>query len=169
MSACHEELTELTSRLSEEATRPFRNSRKAFVTGSRPDIRVGMRKIGQIPTQSETGSIKNPAITVYDTSGPYSDPDVDIDLARGLNAMRGGWIEARSDTVASDAGPPLSPDIALFVGNRRIRRAAAGVNVTQMHYARSQGIDNFKEAIERGLDEKANEFRQKGANMYSKR
>ncbi len=136
MSVCHEELTELTSRLSEEATRPFPNSRKVFVTGSRPDIRVGMREIGQMPTQSETGSIINPAITVYDTSGPYSDPDIDIDLARGLDAMRGDWIEARPDTVTSDAEPPRSPEIAPFVENRRIRRAAVGVNVTQMHYAR---------------------------------
>ncbi len=136
MSVCHEELTELTSRLSEEATRPFPNSRKVFVTGSRPDIRVGMREIGQMPTQSETGSITNPAITVYDTSGPYSDPDINIDLARGLDAMRGDWIEARPDTVTSDAEPPRSPEIAPFVENRRIRRAAVGVNVTQMHYAR---------------------------------
>ncbi len=136
MSICREELTELTSRLSEEATRPFPNSRKVFVTGSRPDIRVGMREIGQMPTQSETGSIINPAITVYDTSGPYSDPDIDIDLARGLDAMRGDWIEARPDTVTSDAEPPRSPEIAPFVENRRIRRAAVGVNVTQMHYAR---------------------------------
>ncbi len=136
MSICREELTELTSRLSEEATRPFPNSRKVFVTGSRPDIRVGMREIGQMPTQSETGSITNPAITVYDTSGPYSDPDINIDLARGLDAMRGDWIEARPDTVASDAETPRSPELARFVENRRIRRAAVGVNVTQMHYAR---------------------------------
>ena len=147
MSACHEELTELTSRISVDATRPFPNSRKVFVTGSRPDIRVGMREIGQMPTQSGAGSIINPAITVYDTSGPYSEPEVVIDLARGLSAMRGGWIEARSDTVAADAEAPQSPDIAPFVENRRFRRAAAAVNVTQMHYARRGIITDEMEYV----------------------
>ncbi|OYW35920.1 MAG: phosphomethylpyrimidine synthase ThiC, partial [Hydrogenophilales bacterium 12-61-10] len=131
------------------AVQPLPNSRKIYVEGSTPDIRVPMREISQDDTPTNLGGEKNPAIFVYDCSGPYSDPAVSIDIRKGLPSMRTGWIESRGDTeVLSDlsseygrqqaANPELAgmrfPELA-----RTPRRAKAGMNVTQMHYAR-QGI-----------------------------
>ncbi|MDP1645495.1 MAG: phosphomethylpyrimidine synthase ThiC [Thiobacillus sp.] len=131
------------------AVKPLPNSRKVYVQGSQPDIRVPMREISQDDTPSSLGGEKNPPIFVYDCSGPYSDPAAKIDIRQGLPALRTRWIEARGDTeVLSDlsseygrqqaANPALAamrfPDLA-----RTPRRARAGMNVTQMHYAR-QGI-----------------------------
>ena len=128
--------------------RPFPNSRKVYVAGSRPDVRVPMREIAQADTPASLGVEKNPAIYVYDTSGPYTDPAVEIDLVRGLPEVRSGWIEERGDTVvlgeaSSEYGRRRATDPALaklrFPHLRRPRRGRAGMNVTQMHYAR-QGI-----------------------------
>src|SRR5690554_5146483 len=66
------------------ATQPLPNSRKIYVTGSRPDIRVPMREISLADTQTDKGVEKNPPVLVYDTSGPYTDPAVQIDLRAGL-------------------------------------------------------------------------------------
>ena len=71
---------------------PLPNSRKIYVEGSRPDIRVPMREIAQGDTDASFGAEKNPAIVVYDTSGPYTDPAVQIDIRRGLPAVRAPWI-----------------------------------------------------------------------------
>ena len=80
------------------AVQPFPNSRKIYVQGSRPDLRVPMREITLADTPTEFGGEKNPAITVYDCSGLYTDPSASIDLRKGLPALRAAWIEAVSYT-----------------------------------------------------------------------
>ena len=148
MSAIPEDFIKKTARLSDEVTRPFPNSRKIYVQGSRDDLRVPMREIEQSDTPASFGPEKNPAITVYDTSGPYTDPDASINLLQGLPEVRTAWIRERADTELLD-GPSsefgrqrqTSPDLAQlrFEHIRQPRRAKAVANVTQMHYAR-QGI-----------------------------
>ncbi len=141
----------------ELAVKPLPNSRKIYVQGSQPDIRVPMREVSQSDTPlmfgGESGaggdgarSEPNPPIYVYDCSGPYTDPAAKIDIRTGLPALRTRWIESRGDTemltdLSSEYGrqqaanPVLDamrfPDLA-----RTPRRALAGANVTQMHYAR---------------------------------
>ena len=130
------------------AIQPLPNSRKIYVEGSRPDIRVPMREISQADTPTQFGGEQNPPIYVYDTSGPYSDPQASIDIRSGLPALRAAWIAERDDTellagLSSDYGRAREADPKLadlrFDLQRKPRRAKAGRNVTQMHYAR-QGI-----------------------------
>ena len=148
MSAIPEEFIKKTTQLSEDVTRPFPNSVKIYVAGSRPDIRVPMRQVQQDDTAASFGVEKNPPITVYDTSGPYSDPDASIDLMGGLPDVRAGWIDERNDTrlldgPSSDFGNERQADPELahlrFQHIRKPRRAVGGCNVSQMHYAK-QGI-----------------------------
>ena len=137
-----------TAQVDEAAIQPLPNSRKIYVEGSRPDLRVPMREISQSDTPASFGAEKNPPIYVYDTSGPYTDPNVKIDIRSGLAALRAGWIAERNDTEEL-AGPSSKygierlndPKLAelRFNLHRKPRRAIAGKNVTQMHYAR-QGI-----------------------------
>ena len=138
-----------TAQVDAAAVSPLPNSRKVYVTGSRPDIRVPMREISQSDTPAMMGGTataeKNPPIWVYDTSGPYTDPAVNIDIRSGLPSVRGAWIEARGDSEQLD-GPssvfgverlkdPKLAELRFNLG-RKPRRAKAGMNVTQMHYAR---------------------------------
>ena len=102
MSAIPEEFIQKTAELSEEVTRPFPNSRKIYVQGSRHDIRVPMREVSQTSTHTSFGAEENPPIYVYDTSGPYTDPDVRIDLLQGMPDVRSAWIEERGDTERLD-------------------------------------------------------------------
>ncbi|VAW78237.1 Phosphomethylpyrimidine synthase ThiC [hydrothermal vent metagenome] len=145
MSAIPEEFVRKTTELSEEVTRPFSGSKKIYVEGSRPDVRVGMRAIKQADTAASLGAEKNPPITVYDTSGPYTDPAAKIDLLKGLPAVRATWIDERDDTLwldgpSSKFGQQRAADAKLaqlrFEHISRPRRAKAGANVSQMHYAR---------------------------------
>ena len=145
MSAIPEEFVQKTSELSEDVTQPFSGSRKIYVDGSRPDLRVGMREIQQADTAASMGAEKNPPITVYDTSGPYTDPDVSINLLKGLPEVRSAWIDERNDSEwldvpSSEFGRRRASDPELaslrFEHIRKPRRAKAGANVTQMHYAR---------------------------------
>ena len=130
------------------AIAPLPNSRKVYVNGSRPDIRVPMREIAQ----SATADTPNPPVTVYDCSGPYTDPTASIDIRKGLPQLRAGWIAERNDTeeladLSSDYGRQRAASANLnaelaglrFDLARHPRRALAGRNVSQMHYAR-QGI-----------------------------
>ncbi len=148
MSAIPDEFIKRTARLSEAVTRPFPGSRKIHVEGSRPDIRVPMREIAQSPTPASFGAEENPPIPVYDTSGPFTDPHVAVDLMKGIPEVRSAWIAERGDTEqlegpTSEYGRARQSDEELaslrFGHLRRPRRAIAGANVTQMHYAR-QGI-----------------------------
>ena len=129
----------------EAAIKPLPNSRKIYVQGSRPDIQVPMREISQDETPASMGAEVNPPIYVYDCSGPYTDPKVKIDIRSGLAAMREGWIVERGDTeqlsaLTSQYGQQRLDDPELsemrFNLSRAPRRAKAGQNVTQMHYAR---------------------------------
>lgn len=134
-----------TAKVDEAAIQALPNSRKIYVTGSRPDIRVPMREISQADTPAMFGAEKNPAIYVYDTSGPYTDPNVNIDIRSGLASVRGAWISEREDTEelagpSSEYGIERLHDPKLhelrFNLQRKPRRALQGKNVTQMHYAR---------------------------------
>ncbi len=130
----------------EAAIKPLPNSRKIYVQGSRPDIQVPMREISQAETPASMGAETNPPVYVYDCSGPYTDPSVQIDIRSGLSEMRAAWIAERADTEAlphltSEYGRQRLNDSALaemrFNLQHAPRRAKAGKNVTQMHYARA--------------------------------
>ena len=127
------------------AVAPLPNSRKIYVGSSRADLRVPMREIAQSDTPASFGAEKNPPIVVYDTSGPYTDPDASIDIRRGLRPLRAAWIAERGDTVELDAltsaygrARLADPELAgmRFALNRSPRKAKGGANVTQMYYAR---------------------------------
>jgi phosphomethylpyrimidine synthase len=129
----------------EAAVKSLPNSRKVYIEGSRPDIRVPMREISQSDTPAGMGHETNPPIFVYDTSGPYTDPTVKIDIRSGLAPLRQKWIEERNDTElmsgpSSQYGKERLADPKLaslrFNLHRQPRRAKAGMNVSQMHYAR---------------------------------
>ncbi|MGB8713210.1 MAG: phosphomethylpyrimidine synthase ThiC [Onishia taeanensis] len=141
------------ARVDSAAIAPMTGSRKLHVEGSRPDIRVPFREIALSPTTTTDGVEHNPPLLVYDTSGPYTDPDAEIDLRRGLPALRQTWIDERDDTDWLDGpssgygrrranDPMLAP--LRFELQRSPRRARPGKdgkagNVTQLYYAR-QGI-----------------------------
>ena len=131
-----------------DLTRILPASKKVYVTGSRPDIQVPFREISLTETPTGLGGEYNPPVMVYDTSGVYTDPDVQIDLNQGLPSVRQTWIEERDDTdvlssLSSDFGQARLKDIRTadirFAHIQNPRRAKAGKNVTQMHYAK-QGI-----------------------------
>jgi phosphomethylpyrimidine synthase len=124
---------------------PFANSRKVYIQGSRADIQVPFREISLSDTPSQFGAEKNPPVMVYDTSGVYTDPNVNVDIRNGLPALRAAWILERNDTEqldgpSSEFGVERKNDPALaemrFNLTRLPRRAKAGMNVSQMHYAR---------------------------------
>ncbi len=126
-------------------------SQKVFVEGSRPDIQVSMRQIAQTPSQiaRADGTIEqtdNPPINVYDTSGPYSDPNATINLEQGLAPLRAQWINDRQDVEELDL--PTSEftrqrSSETFSGTKRFpqlptrMRAKTDRRVTQLHYARA--------------------------------
>ncbi|MGK5092145.1 phosphomethylpyrimidine synthase ThiC [Deltaproteobacteria bacterium TL4] len=131
--------------------RPFPNSRKIYVPGTLHDIKVAMREIqltekGKL--RGEPGSKTLKSVTVYDTSGPYTDPQVKIDVHQGLPKLRKDWIRDRADVQQLD-------DFTSFYTRKRMKdpelkkltfgpipkplKAKSGHNVTQLHYAR-QGI-----------------------------
>ncbi|RDS80117.1 phosphomethylpyrimidine synthase ThiC [Dyella monticola] len=145
MNALPSDLVRAAQELSEAVTRPIPGSRKIHVQGSRPDLKVPMREISQAQTPTLFGGETNPPITVYDTSGPYTDPDYSADLAAGLPALRATWIAERGDVeelsgLTSKFGRERAVDTQLdavrFTHLRKPLRAKAGANVTQMHYAR---------------------------------
>ncbi|MBA3754785.1 MAG: phosphomethylpyrimidine synthase ThiC [Nitrosomonas sp.] len=135
----------VTAQVDEAAVKPLPNSRKIYVQGSRTEIQVPMREIKQSDTSASMGAEKNAPIWVYDTSGPYTDPAVKIDIRSGLPALREKWIEERNDTeiltcLNSAYGRERLKDPKLadmrFNLQRQPRCGKAGMNVTQMHYAR---------------------------------
>jgi len=129
---------------------PFPASEKQYLTGNLfPDVRVPVRVIHQSSSLDREGiPVPNPAITVYDTSGPYTDPSMETDISSGLPQIRQAWLENRKDTEILPASASAyrqsrerNHELASirFPGTRLPRRAVRGKNVTQMHYAR-QGI-----------------------------
>ena len=150
--------TELINQHEQDAkdlTRILPASQKVYIQGSQDDIRVPFREITLTDTPiglaqggKKDGFIKNEPILVYDTSGVYTDPTVQIDLNRGLPKLRKRWIDERDDTeildaLTSDFGKARLNDIRTadirFAHIAKPRRAKLGKNVTQMYYAR-QGI-----------------------------
>jgi phosphomethylpyrimidine synthase len=126
---------------------------KTYRSGSHPSIRVPAREIALSDGSSHS---------VYDTSGPYSDPNADVDIRRGLPALRDAWIQGRGDTVELDNPTSIyrrgreamhELDAVRFPGPRRVRRARSGANVSQMHYARRGEITPEMEfvAIREGM------------------
>ncbi|SFS17723.1 phosphomethylpyrimidine synthase [Dyella sp. OK004] len=146
MNAQPSDLARAAQELSEAVTRPIPGSHKIYVQGSRPDLKVPLREIAQAQTPTLFGGETNPPITVYDTSGPYTDPNYRVDLAAGLPALRAQWIAERGDVerlsdLSSRFGRERAADAKLdpirFGHHLRAPlRAKAGANVTQMHYAR---------------------------------
>ncbi|NUI24480.1 MULTISPECIES: phosphomethylpyrimidine synthase ThiC [Bacillus amyloliquefaciens group] len=123
----------------------FSGSKKVYAEGSSPDIRVPMREISLSATTGTFGEEENAPVRVYDTSGPYTDPDVQIDIHEGLGALRTKWITGRGD-VEEYNGRTVRPEdngykkegrAAEYPGlQRKPLRAKPGKNVTQLHYAR---------------------------------
>lgn len=145
----------------------YPNSEKFYIKGELPGVNVAMRKIHQYPTvKIENGKrieYPNEDIVVYDTSGPYTDPDIKIDINAGLPRIREQWIELRNDTyqlddITSEYGRVRRDDTNLdsirFPLQYKPRKAKEGKRVTQMHYARKGIITPEMEyvAIRENLD-----------------
>lgn len=125
----------------------FPGSRKVYVQGSRQDIKVPMREIALNPTEGADRVQVNPPVRVYDSSGPYTDSEIQTDIRKGLPLNRRNWILERND-VEEYTGRTIKPEDngyksdasvnqEIFPGlHRRPLRAKSGANVTQMHYAR---------------------------------
>jgi phosphomethylpyrimidine synthase len=162
MSARSQAILTPMTQLDPSTTQPFPQSQKIYVTGSRPDIRVPMRQI------TLTDANLNPAIVVYDPSGVYTDPQVNIDVCQGLPKIRQAWIAERNDTevlstASSYYGQFRRTDPHLqalrFRGNHQPRRAKVGHNVTQMYYARRGMITPEMEFIAIRENQRLNEIR----------
>ncbi len=147
MSAIPEEFLSKTAKVNDASIQAFPNSKKITVKGSRDDIRVPMREIA-LTELSDSGldeASQQRSVLVYDTSGPYTDPNVNIDIRAGLQEIRKTWIEERDNTEtlqgqSSLYGKKRAADSGLdhmrFSHIRKPRRAKFGMNVTQMHYAK---------------------------------
>lgn len=145
---------------------PFPGSRKVYIQGSRPDIAVPEREIALHDTNTPQGVEHNEPLRVYDTSGPMTDPEFQMDIRKGLPALRNHWIMERGDVEAYEGRAVQPEDNGLKPGGRRARaeeypgfrgqllRAQAGRCVTQMHYARQGMITPEMEyaAIREGVE-----------------
>jgi phosphomethylpyrimidine synthase len=146
MSVTELDLISQTKKLGEEVTRPFPRSKKIFIKGSNDSIRVGMREVACDDTGTSLGGEENPPIPIYDTSGPLTDPDADVDLSIGIERIRASWIDEREDTVelkelSSEFGRQRltdeKTDHIRFQVKHAPRKALESKNVTQMHYAKN--------------------------------
>ncbi len=136
----------MTKMIDERATEDagFPGSEKAYIEGSRPDLRVPAREIRQEPTDATFGVAENAPFCVYDTSGPYTDPAATLDLNQGLPPLRQGWIGERGDVEeyegrvgnAGDNGNGATAGDHFPGLRRRPLRARDGGAVTQLGYAR---------------------------------
>lgn len=127
----------------------FSGSKKVYVEGSRPDIKVPMREIKLTPTSGSFGEEENPPVRVYDTSGPYTDADYSVDITKGLPSLRSTWIRERGDVEEyegreiraedngyKDENDPRANHNRFPALKHKPLRAKKGGNVTQLHYAR---------------------------------
>ena len=131
------------------STAPFPNSNKVYIDGKLHPIKVAMREITLSPTKLTNGEIEiNPPITIYDTSGAYTDENIDIDIRKGLDRIREQWILDRGDVevlegITSEYGKERLADKKLdhlrFEYSHKPKVAKDGKNVTQLYYAK-QGI-----------------------------
>ncbi|MBI4005153.1 MAG: phosphomethylpyrimidine synthase ThiC, partial [Gammaproteobacteria bacterium] len=168
MSAIPQSYLSRKARVDQQSVQALPNSRKVYVQGSRPDLRVPMREISLSDTPADFGVEKNPPLTVYDTSGPYTDPEVKIDIRMGLSALRTAWIEERADTeqlkkFTSEYGRRRMQDPGLvhlrFDYSQAPKRAKSGRNVSQLHYARQGIITPEMEFIAIRENQKLQEYR----------
>ena len=141
------------ARADAQALAPLPNSRKIHVAGSRPDIQVPMREIQLSPTVDSPGAPPrvNPPLRVYDSSGPYTDPDVQIDIRKGLPRIRENWIDQRDDSdaprptllrIRPPGRPAKTPRLALSPAakppSRKIRRRHPnGLRQARNHHPRN--------------------------------
>ena len=127
----------------------YPSSKKIFVAGKLHNIKVAMREVAVGPTITRTFGVEelkpNPVVTIYDTSGPYTDPDVVIDITKGLPRLREEWIKDRGDVdeltsftaeYSNERLEEKALDALRFEHIRKPFRAKQGCNVSQMHYAR---------------------------------
>ncbi len=138
------------------AIAPFPNSKKTYVQGSKPSIQVPMREVSVSSTQTSSTPEYNPSVTIYDTSGIYTDPQANIDICKGLPDIRSIWI---NDRQATEQLTQLSSNFAQqrltnpelqsmrFGLNRLPKKAKAGQNITQMHYAKKGIITDEMEFV----------------------
>ncbi len=146
---------------------PFPNSKKIYVDGKIHDIKVAMREVGTDDSLSDTPGADKFSITLYDTSGPYTDPDVDIDVHRGLPPLREKWIREREDVSEL---PDFSSEFArkrlervngITFGNiRKPLCATPSRNVTQMHYAKKGIVTPEMEYIAIRENQRIDELRE---------
>ena len=135
-----------------------------YVTGSRPDLRVPFREIELSPTQGRNGPEENPPLRVYDTSGPYTDPDAATNVREGLPALRAAWVRERGD-VEEYEGRAVQPldnglkdglaNMDVFPGlKRKLLRSKNDASVSQMRYAKQGIVTPEMEyiALREGLD-----------------
>lgn len=161
-----------------EITRtPFPASQKIYVKGKLHDIQVAMREISLEDTIHKlTGDVeKNPPVTVYDTSGPYTDPTIDIDITQGIQRLREQWILDRGDVerlpgISSDYGKERLNNAKLdelrFPGlHHQPLRAKSGQNVSQMHYAKKGMITPEMEYIAIRENQRRDELMQQGIDF----
>ena len=124
----------------EMARKPFPASRKVYVEGSFPGLKVPFREVALTPTRTAKGMEANEPVYLYDTSGPYSDPKAAIDLRQGLPELRRDWIASRGDVETTEPSYQSNREVSIecFPGlmNRKPLRARKGRIVTQMHYAK---------------------------------
>ncbi|NNV06512.1 phosphomethylpyrimidine synthase ThiC [Geobacillus sp. C56-T2] len=113
----------------------FPSSRKVYIEGSRPDVRVPMREIMLSPTKTAHGEVENEPVRVYDTTGPYTDPHFEPDIEKGLPPLRHRWIVERADVEEAEPRAVVPRSLALPFARRPLR-AKPGKAVTQMHYAK---------------------------------
>ncbi len=147
-----------TAKISNLSVEPFPASKKVFVSGKEAgfdtssigDVKVAMREISLTPTllggTPEAPELEqNTPVVVYDTSGPYTDPDTETDINQGIAKLRAQWIEARGDTeeitesesyYRGERAARMDLDQIRFPAENKIRKAKPGQNVSQMHYAR---------------------------------
>lgn len=132
-----------------ELKKQFPSSKRIWISGEDPDIRVPFREIQLSPTVTEEGKTDNDPVFVYDTAGPYHDDNYKIDVQRGIPKMRIPWIKERNDILQYEGRSIVSLDNGFKSDNHKKfvetpfkyqpRKAETGKNVTQMYYAR-QGI-----------------------------
>lgn len=163
-------------KLAQEIRMPISGSKKVYLKNNQKQFSIPARAVEQTETISESGNVKNPTIYLYDTSGPYTDPNVSINLEKGLNKLRTPWIDKRNDsielnTVSSDYALRRSVDPSLnvfrFPTMTQVRRAKPSLAVTQMHYAKKGIVTDEMEYIALRETMQQEERKQKHSSQYS--
>jgi phosphomethylpyrimidine synthase len=156
---------------------PFPASKKVYVKGSREDIQVAMREVSLSDTRIHNSheTVENPPVTVYDTSGPYTDPSIEIDVRKGLPMLREGWIKERGDVdelseISSTYGKERlynsDLDHLRFSHLKRPLKAKDGANVSQMYYAKKGIITPEMEYVAIRENQKLDELKSQLNGSY---